>query len=832
MLFDQTPQFASDLDWMLQSGQASRELILEALVEEYGNPLYALALSILDDEAAARSVSRQVFVNALLDIHGYRDHIGVDVWFYRIALQSCQRELARLQARRSLKALLPLPRKEADFGLSTPETELDAALWLALDDLDGTSRLVVLLHYMADWEIPKISAVLEIDEHELQSGLKSSLEELAAALVDLDETEQEEGDSDEIVRRSLARRWPHRELPPLEGKQALPAILRRVGRGGARRRGFSLVKELAFIVLVILLVGGAIWGANILWPEPEPTPKVVTVIVTKLVDARRMHKSSTSTPAPRVTPTHTPLPKDVFYEVRPGNNLHNVAEILKVPVDELRELNRLPVGSSLFVGQRLLIPGSLPTLTAPRATPVPFVPQVAPLKEPLTSDDILNRILLAGMLFHTAWFDAQVIDYGPVGYVGPPHTRRAQMWLGQDQFLALIGGEGNQVELALVHEDGHLYLAKPAEGQPWFFEWQMEVAERDEKLDNLVQLLDTLDYRYQLGQDSRFEARDRQILAERQTLVVDEIDAANRRTARFWLDDRTGLVLRRIAYSPDGDDVPLQEVNVTAIAYNIDLPQSLLDRRLPWRGGFAQDHTGAPIQPNDAPRPLPEGRTPLLAESLPEGFDPSHSRLTFQYLREIGFMEGAVMNVFADSYLLNMMVYSDPWTMICERSPNGERMAYVSRPRGSVYSGASHLQWFSLKDAVTHNPLQSLAVTEFAFSPDSQQLALFGRGAEKWDLDLIVLNMDHGETRTLLTLGDARSLVWSPDGERLAFIARLKADSFEEHIVVINANTGAIEYNSSIDFEHRQSGEWPTKDWGVPFPVEMGALEACVQPPQ
>ncbi|MBN1149408.1 MAG: LysM peptidoglycan-binding domain-containing protein [Anaerolineales bacterium] len=827
MIFDQNPQFASDLDWMLQSGQASRELILEALVEEYDGALYALALSVLDDEAAARSARREAYSAALADMYGYRDHIGVQVWFYRIAVQACRRALRRLQTRRALKALLPLPRRGADFGVSMPETELDATLWLALDALDEISRLASLLRYAHGWELPQIAAVLGVTQDELQTGLQRNLEALAAALGDRDDPERT-GDIEESLRQSLGRRWPQCEQPLQESE--MRAALKLTARRGASRHGVSLAKELTVIAIVILLVGGAIWGVDVLWPEPEPTPRLATVIVTRLVDALRTPFPSATDPAPHATPTPTPLPKDVFYEVLPGDDLYSVARALRVRADELLELNRLPAGASLSAGQRLLIPGSLKLTPLQRVTPIPYLPEVAPLKEPLTSNDILQRILLAGMLLQTVWLDAQIIDYGPVGYIGPPHVQRAQVWFGAEQFLGLIGGRENMVELALLRQGAQLYLASPAEGQPWFFDWQLHAAGQDEKLDSLMLLMDTLGYEEPLFLQSSFVARERQILAGRQTLVVDEADASGRHTARFWLDDRTGLVLRRIAYGQDVDETPVQEVRVTAIVYNVDLPQELLDPRLPWRGGFAQDYTGAPL--SSTYRWLaPQARQRLLAQAPPPGFDPSRSRLTFQYLQEIGFMPGMVMDLLADGYLLNIEVLSDPWTMVCQRSPDGERIAYVSTPGDDALSADAHLHWLSLKEAVRYTPFLSLAVTQFAFAPDSQRLALFGRPALGKDGALIVLDTESGESRTLLTLGDVRSLVWSTDGECLALMARLEVDSFEEHVLLINANTGVIEYNSSIDFEHRQSGEWPVAGWGTAFPVEMGGLEACVEAP-
>src|SRR5512137_2028988 len=98
-MFDITPQYAPDLEWMLQSGQVPRELLLEALLQEYYGRVYHLALSILDDRAAAQSAAGQTFARALLNQHRYRSQDGVEFWLFRIALETCRPFQERLKFR-------------------------------------------------------------------------------------------------------------------------------------------------------------------------------------------------------------------------------------------------------------------------------------------------------------------------------------------------------------------------------------------------------------------------------------------------------------------------------------------------------------------------------------------------------------------------------------------------------------------------------------------------------------------------------------------------------------------------------------------------------------
>ena len=48
---NQDRELSSDLEWLLQSGQASQEELLTALAGQYLLPIYRLALAVLDEPA-------------------------------------------------------------------------------------------------------------------------------------------------------------------------------------------------------------------------------------------------------------------------------------------------------------------------------------------------------------------------------------------------------------------------------------------------------------------------------------------------------------------------------------------------------------------------------------------------------------------------------------------------------------------------------------------------------------------------------------------------------------------------------------------------------------
>jgi WD40 repeat protein len=188
--------------------------------------------------------------------------------------------------------------------------------------------------------------------------------------------------------------------------------------------------------------------------------------------------------------------------------------------------------------------------------------------------------------------------------------------------------------------------------------------------------------------------------------------------------------------------------------------------------------------------------------------------------------------LFGDQYHLGEVLFGNPWESICQRSPDGSWVAFVSRPVNKSDSDSA-LRWFHLS-----NPEKSfrtlstqLGVTGFAFSPDNTRLAYFARPSSRGMGTLGVVDLETGQDQPLLIIGDVNSLVWDPEGKYLAMIARYDSGSYLENVSVIDVDHQKITYNASIDVLSNAVGDWPMLDWGVEFPVEMNRMDECALPP-
>ena len=862
-MFEPIPELSSDLEWMLQSGQASRAMLAEVLVEEFSKPVYRLALSLFGEPEAALNAARDAFSAALLNQYRYRSSSSVRAWFYAQALP------ALLQAQRQA---VTAP------GPESPPGPGEAALWQALDGLPEAARLPLLLLTIAGLNEAEISAVLKTGEKSLRARLQSAGERLSGAAGAF-----LAGDPQARLAVSLLARWPAPDFSKEEEARLAAGAERQAGARRARIQRFSSLNELALVGVAMAVVAAVIWGISVLLPDPDASEALQTPTRRPAEIAERRGPPSASSrrfsgrgsasrdagARPNRRPSPTATPEGAFYFVKPGDTLASIAGDIGVALEALRDFNRIPPGGDVQAGQALVIPGQPVFPDPPRATPVRPVPQPTPLPPSTDPDLILELMGKPHNTWNTIWFDALSLSYGPAGYIGPARTQRFQVWLSRDQMLLISGQQGAaSPELALLHSRDGDFIAWPQDGQPWFILMDRAPQGLEPFMDSVNMLLGSpQDWRVG-NPDNTFKVAGDDSQAGRDALVLEQRSSQGEVTGRLWLDASTGFPLRVQTLGPPPlsgpgavnrvDRVVGTEVVVRSVAYDVDLPQGLLDPRVPWRGGFAEDYTGRPAQAS-LPLPGPQaaegsmvtgappaagnavpstGRERRLAQPAPNGYDPSDMALTFQFPASFDTQSSEDqlrVNLFAGSYLIGSTRMGNPWTMICSRSPDGSRLAYVSVPDLAAPGEDAHslLHWFALGELDRpQNTLPSINVTHFAFSPDSQRLALFGSGGRKSGGRLYVMDLQTGRPTRLLDLMDAKSFVWSPDGQFLALIGRSNDPQFNESVMVVRMADGKVTYTRSIDFESGNgSSDWPTLDWGVEFPVEMGTLENCAAPP-
>jgi RNA polymerase sigma-70 factor, ECF subfamily len=166
---------------------------IEALVSAHHAEIYRLALSILDDPYEADEAAQDTFIAALRGMQSYRAESSLRTWLFTIAVNVCRERLRRRKSRASLlerlsHRLLRQPaRSTSGPEESMMQIEEAATLHDAVQRLDQSLRLPILLRYAHDMQVTEIARILGVSRRTVHTRLKQAHLRLQAALVETSE---------------------------------------------------------------------------------------------------------------------------------------------------------------------------------------------------------------------------------------------------------------------------------------------------------------------------------------------------------------------------------------------------------------------------------------------------------------------------------------------------------------------------------------------------------------------------------------------------------------------------------------------------------------------
>ena len=181
------------LPQLLQRCQDGDQQAIEDLFNAYREPVFRLALSLLDDGRApevgeeAEEVVSEVFVAALAALETFRREASFTTWLYSITLNTCRSRLRRRAAfGRMLRALQNLFNPERE-GPPHPEdrvmhNEKQVIVFRAVQALDEKHRLPVVLHYYHGFAVDEIAEILDIRNGTVLSRLFTARQKLRTRL--------------------------------------------------------------------------------------------------------------------------------------------------------------------------------------------------------------------------------------------------------------------------------------------------------------------------------------------------------------------------------------------------------------------------------------------------------------------------------------------------------------------------------------------------------------------------------------------------------------------------------------------------------------------------
>ena len=801
-MFEPEPQLSSDLEWMLQSGQASPSMLAEVLVREHYSEVFRLCLCLLDNPGDAQVAALETFIAAAMNVHRFRHASGIRTWLGGQALQTCQK--MRRQRNPPKPTYSPA---QSDQESEDPEIPAYEFVWRIFDMQDEKARLALIFSEVLDWPLSESAAILRVKE----KALNSQVDAITNELLDLMHSAGYRfKDIEDQPRQALRQRWPEADLTQYDQQAVINWIQANLTRRKARRGRLTPLAEVLLTVIGLAIVVGLIWVVSRMIPDP----------------------TTDATPEPLTLPSLPPQ-FQVYTPPLPGSEAYSTS---------------VAAQTAWLWNTRLL---SNPSFV-PGALQWSGTGSLAKTSDSLTfdstSDQILQRLASSAQFWNNLWLDAQVIYYGPPSYIGPPVKTRLQAWVAQPAARILLFGPADRAPLALLRQTAEkVDLLHPVDQDPSQDPaWIAGVAQflRSPQVQGPV---------FALGKQwtergGGFQVVDTSQSVGRQAVEVDWYNPDGKRQARLTVDASTGLVLRERWYGgPDGQ-VILSDFIVSQVQFDPEIPPELLNEQYPWQRAYTLDAQGqiagpGTEQPRQVASPGDAGRGLLPLTPADPGFNPSQGPLVFQFdqLRSQPMIPDVNLarepapgsaQLFADGFFLGQIEMGLPWTVTCQRSQDGSLLVFTPWSAGDQGLDGG-LRWFNLRDPGTiYQPMNGFQAADFSLAPNNRTLAVFGYGHPEQQDGAYLLDLFTGEYLPLMDLTYAHSLTWSPDGIYLALIGMAPPTNTAE-LIVFHAASRQVVYRQSLTPDNPGiPADAPVNSWGIPFPPpETKGMETCATPP-
>lgn len=462
----------------------------------------------------------------------------------------------------------------------------------------------------------------------------------------------------------------------------------------------------------------------------------------------------------------------------------------------------------------------------------------ARLYEPLNAssqpDEVRQRMYESRTLWSNVWVDAQLIRYGPDGFVGAGQVYSNLMWISnptpdepsERRLVISESSDGNPLYASLVqdqkvHEidlrNGLAYTYNLRQNNPFY-----DAMSPSYRGMYSFDLRGVLDGSYLSGMlfsaglvslPGKLEVVGTERLLGREVLMVKN-HLADGHMEQMWLDPNTGMVLRWRGYGSQRGEL-LAEMIVSSVAFETKFPDDVLSAASFQRLLVASDSQGN-VSAKTSPRCL-----------------------TFQWPDEI-HTQGPLnipVQIFSDGNFLGQVQMSEPWHILCKRSANGDLVACLNPPPGvgSALYAESSLFWFNLsnlKEVHRVLPGATWISSDFAFSPDGKHLAFWACSGGQQSCGVYLLDTGTLQPKKLIDQPPAATFfTWSPDSKYLFFVTTGQMIEDARGFVIVKADSGEIAYTGPFFWPDMSvPADSLAFDLGIPFQPARNEYSTCARP--
>jgi len=151
-------------------------LTFDAIYQAYWQKIYRLCLGYVNDHAMAQDMAQETFITVWKQLSTFRQESSIGTWIFRIATNTCLRQIERKN--RNLQTDLPidLPVQEA------PDTEEQIQLlYKSIAGLPEMDRIIISLE-LEDVKQAEIAAIVGLSEANIRVKIHRIKEKLTQKL--------------------------------------------------------------------------------------------------------------------------------------------------------------------------------------------------------------------------------------------------------------------------------------------------------------------------------------------------------------------------------------------------------------------------------------------------------------------------------------------------------------------------------------------------------------------------------------------------------------------------------------------------------------------------
>lgn len=823
MFIDQS-EISSDLEWILLSGQADPDMLMETLIKDHGQSIYQfLYIALLEVDLANKAMT-EICPMAVKKSRSFHPDEGIFSWLLRVSV--------------------PIIRK---YAVSNPVTATNSnpiknPLDLTIANLNWKIRLALFVSFKYSFPLSKLGKILNVRkkwiEREFDKAIqelmqnqagKASLEEIEQRIVETCESHKAEGWQVDLWLKNC-----HNKIAKQKNKPAISTHI---------QEALMISASISLILLVS-------W----LYPKWMPDPEISTIAQIQ--------------PTLNSTQVSHQITEPVEYSLLPNESLEDLALQLNLSTQYLSSLNHLPIDAQLVPGQKILlnlgvIKNHLTTSennlevnqdmqsssaeAESDASLSSVKTKIETLNRTSTPEEILARWQESQNTWQSLFIEGQWVDYGPFNYFGEAKSRRFQTWIKQPgSSLVKIGPlDSPPQETRLItsgmHISNHLGNTKQF---TWWNEQGLPLAISDP----LKTILSPHEFSQSLDRNS-IHIIDADRYIGRKSITI---EAQSRDQAKFYrlkVDAYSGIILNFQAYEPTSD-ILLAELAVLKIEYDpamndeslfdplrLDETQFTRDFRIPFPEGQQISYGIEPIINQST-------RQPQKYAEAPADFNPSTSQIFFQYSQELDPQTASphTTQIIADGYLLGTIDFHPLEQINCRRSKSGDTLAFFQQ---SDYSNekALGIKWLNLEQVdKIYQAMPDFEISDLTFRPDDKKLAVIGHPIYSSDTGLYILDHATGEYTLLLNLEYGSHIQWKPDGQYLSLLGKTN-DQDQPAWMIIHIDSGLITQKSPLStgmttyFSSNLSPinllpppDFPIWHWGNNQNASYVGLEDCAFP--